>query len=141
MYQDITNDDDRTIYELRTYTSDYKLNNHFVFDKEEGNNKIFYEIKYDSIQFSQDSIIGIDLNSVNSDIDVCNYYEKVSEILKPYEIKSLIKERGKINWGLDLRIYFEGGGILEYYSNGKEDPYPSNYKYKQINENWYFLKT
>ena len=142
LYQNITNDNDRSIYSLTTYTSDYKLANQFIFQKTEKKGKVFYTIKYDSIQFAVDNIIGVNLNSSQYATSVCDYYVVVSALLKPYEIKSLIGKNSYSSSNPELTMYFEGGGRLKYYPKERFDKeFKEKYlsDHKKMEEDWYLI--
>ncbi|MDR1503456.1 MAG: hypothetical protein LBT43_13490 [Prevotella sp.] len=135
LHQTISNNKDRgNSYYIETYSSDNKLKNQYFFQKEETDGKFFYTLNYVDIQFSPDSIIGIDWFLERDTTKVCRYYEEMSTIIKSYGIKALVGRRYPNSPYLELIIYLEGwGGVLEYYSKG-EPNYPD---YKRIAEGWY----
>jgi len=69
---------------------------------------------------------------------ICNYYLKISQILKSYGVESLSREIYKNS--PKLTIHLESGGILIYQPNVDISKNKDFENFKEIRVNWYLLK-
>lgn len=133
--KEIVNDEERNFYMLATYIPSENKKNEYFFNKEKKGENVFYTLFRDSIQFFSDDVININKDDHKYWEKVCNYYLKVSRILKSYRIKSLIGNIYKSS--PQLTIYLQDGGILIYQP---KVVISKNKNFEKIKDDWYLLK-
>ncbi len=136
--KEIIIDNDRDFYMLITYTFDNKMQNEYNFKKKEETKELFYDLMWDSIQFTPDTVININKEHDKYREEICNYYLKTSQILESYRMKSLSGEIYKNS--PKLTIYLEKGGILIYQPNVDISKNKDFENFKEIRDGWYLLK-
>ena len=134
----ISNSHYRDYYHLTTYTNDNKMRNEYFFRKQEKEEKIFYTLFRDSIQFNPDTIINIDKEQDNYQENICNYYQRVTQILESYGMSSLAGDRYK-NSPI-ATIYLFKGGILIYHPSGNVIGNKDYEYFKKVGDDWFLLK-
>lgn len=136
--KEIFNEKERNFYMLTTYSPSSKMQNEYFFNREEREGKILYTLLRDSIQFTPDAIINISKESDNYQKEICNYYQKTSQYLESYGMKSLSGERYKND--PKVTIYIIEGGILIYEPNKKILGNKDYAGFRKVENGWYLLK-
>ena len=138
--KEIICENERGLYMLTTYTSDFKRSNEYNFQKEKKWWKVSYLLKNDSLEFIPDTIININKGSNTYLKEITDYYRKVAHTLDFYGINSISGRRYDTSPRYFMTIYLRGGGILVYRPNASKlnDVYYK--KFRKIKDGWYFLK-
>jgi len=133
--KDIVVEHERKHYTLRTYKVTNGSTNEYFFEKEEDGT---YTLKRDTIEFRPDDIINIDPDRDNYPIELCDYYQKVTQILEFYNIQGLIGRKYKNYPNLEFTIFLNNGNIVEYMS--ETDDRNDIERYKEIEKGWFLYK-
>jgi len=134
--KEIINDKERNFYTLMTFSHCNEMQNEYFFNRQE-KGKIFYTLLRDSIQFNPDTIINVSKEQDKYKEDICNYYQKISQVLDSYGIKSLSGERYKNSPKVTIHM---GKEILIYQPNSKALKDKDFANFKKISDGWYILK-
>lgn len=123
-------------YKLFTYKRDEGLVNEYYFCPNDDQTNLTFKLVRDTIQFSPDIVIGIDKNDSLYEDKICEYYQKVAQVLYSHGIKCVSDRPWSKDPELKLLIYVRGGGVLEYWPKGIPDRMHKE-KVKEVGKGWY----
>ena len=138
--KEIICENERGLYMLTTYTSDFKRRNEYNFQKEKKWWKVSYLLKNDSLEFIPDTIININKERDTYLKEITDYYREIAHTLDFYGIKLISGYRYRDSPSHLMTIYLRKGGILVYSPNASELEKKDYKKFREIKDGWYFLR-